>query len=109
MTAVFDYPTPRALAAYIAKQLSTGPGSAVVLKEPSSLVPHGIGHDKDVMVLDAIHPRLSSKNPSVIGDGFHVDAVPFSRWDADTTKASQRLGAKFARYLCSHLDSRPSL
>lgn len=54
--------------------------------------------DKDMMVIDAIVPRLSSEMPSAIGDGFRVDAVPFSRWDTDTSKASQRHGARFARY-----------
>lgn len=59
--------------------------------------------DRDSMVIDAIVPRFSSKMPYAIGDGFHADAVPFSRWDKDTSKASQRHGARFARYAYNNI------
>ena len=105
-TALFDYPTPIALAGFIAKQLGDEASTAAMLPKPSSLTAHSIEYAEDVMVLDAMNPRLSSEKPSAVGDGFHVDAVPFSRWDADTSKACQRLGARFARFFSAHVQSR---
>ncbi len=97
---MFDYPTPKALAAYVALEMG-GTSASQISHDPSSQAVLGRLQDTDVMVIDAIVPRLASREPCDNGDGFHVDAVPFSRWDADTSKASQRLGARFARCVCS--------
>ena len=98
-TAVFDNPTPKALAAFIAQEV----GSAA-LSDPTqpfgaiSRVQLGEKRPSDAMVVDALHARLSSDKPSLVGDGFHVDVVPFNRWDIESSKTSQRLGGRFARY-----------
>lgn len=95
-TAVFDYPTPKALAAFVL-QLLQQQGPTVPEQAPGSLAHGPQLAGSNVMVVDAVAARLSQAGPAAVGDGFGVNAVPSSRWDADTSKASKRLGARFAR------------
>ena len=95
-TAVFDYPTSSALATFLSKSTTLsgtrGPDQTLARRSMQQDLA-----ETDFMVVDACSTRLSSDVPSDKGDGFSMDTVPFARWDRDTSRASQRLGATFAR------------
>lgn len=95
-TILFDYPTPQALASLLAAELSTVDSTSLA-PIPAGLCQQEDLQAKQVMVIDSIVPRFSSEHPAATGDGFSLDVVPYSRWDVDTSKASQRLGTRFAR------------
>lgn len=97
-TAVFDYPTPLALAGFIANEMKQSAGDSNQIAASYNIQLNA--EAANVMVIDACAQRLSAEAPSARGDGFSMDVVPFSRWDRDLSKASQRLGATFARYFC---------
>ena len=97
-TVVFDYPTAAALTAYCVKELN---GKTDLITEKAvSLSGRAVIADVDgpqPMALQNFSTRFCNSEPLDNGDGFPLVVSPHGRWDADSSVASNRLGARFGR------------
>ena len=104
-TAIFDYPTPAALAAFLCQQLAAAAGAAAAAQHSAAMLAApsaggalaAVDRARLVVTVDASAARLSAPSVSSLQDSCRV--TPFARWDADgpAKLVPLRPGSRFAR------------